>query len=87
MLIFFLINVQYLHNDICSLEKGLIHQNQSLNSHNPTKNLPSKIPLSMSFLSIWKTLIHFRVFILSTVYVNNDMYEADLFFLCTNDSC
>ena len=29
----------------------------------------------------------FRVFIVSTIYVNNDMFEADLFFLYTNDSC
>ena len=47
---------------------------------------PSKILLSLSLLSIWKTLIHFRVFIESTIYVNNDMLEADLF-LYANGSC
>ena len=86
MLIFILIYGQYLHNDVFSLEKDLIHQNHSLNSKNPI-SLPRKIPLSLSFLSIWKTLIHFRVFIVSTICVNNDMFEADLFFLYTNDSC
>ena len=86
MLTFILIDVQYLHNDVYSFEKGLIHQNHFFNSHNLIKRcpLPSKIPLSLSLLSIWKTLIHFRVFIVS--YVNN-MFEADLFFLYTNDSC
>ena len=58
MLIFILIDVQYLDNDVFSFEKGLIHQNHSLNSHNPIKNPPSKIPLSLSLLSIWKNLIH-----------------------------
>ena len=48
---------------------------------------PSKIPLSPSLLSIWKTPIHFRVFIVSTIYVNNDMLETDLFLLYANDSC
>ena len=87
MLVFILFDVQYLHNDAFSFENGLIHQNHSLNSHNPIKSPPSKIPLSLSLLSIWKTLINFKVFIVSTIYVNNDMFEADLFFLCTNDSC
>ena len=48
---------------------------------------PSKIPLSLSLLSIWKTLIHFRVFIVSTIYVYNDMFEVDLFLLYANDPC
>ena len=87
MLIFSLINVQYLDNDNFSFEKGLIHQNHYLSSQNPMKNPPSKIPLSLFPLFIWKTLIHFRVFIVSTVYINNNMFEADLFFLYTNDSC
>ena len=51
MLIFILIDVKYLHNDVFSFEKCLIHQNHSLNSHNLTK----KIHLSLSLLSIWKT--------------------------------
>ena len=87
MLIFILNVVKYLHNNFFSFEKGLIHQNLFLTSHNPTKNSPSKIPLSLSLFFIWKTLIHFRVFIVSTIYVNNDMFEADLFFLYTNDFC
>ena len=87
MLIFILIDVQYLHNDVFSFENSLIYQNHSLNCHNPIKNAPSKILLSLSLLSIWKTLIHFRVFIESTIYVNNDMLEADLFFLYANGSC
>ena len=40
MLIFILIDVQYLHNDAFSFEKGLIHQNHSLSSHNPIKKPP-----------------------------------------------
>ena len=80
MLVFILFSVQYLHNDVFSFEKGLIHQNHSLNSKNPTKSPSSKILLFLSLLSIWKTLIHFRVFIVSTINVNNDMSEADLFF-------
>ena len=51
------------------------------------KNPPRKTPLSLALLSIWKTLIHFSFFIVSTIYVNNDMFDADLFFLYTNDSC
>ena len=46
-----------------------------------------KIPLSLSLLSIWKSLIHFRIFIVSSIYVSNDVFEADLFFLYTDDSC
>ena len=87
MLVFILLDVQYLHNDVFSFENGLIHQNHFLNSHNRIKSPPSKIPLSRSLLSIWKTLINFKVFIVFTIYVNNDMFEADLFFLCKNDSC
>ena len=85
MLIFILNDVKYLHNNFFSFEKGLIHQNLSLTFHNPIKNSPSKIPLFLSLFFIWKTLIHFRVFIVSTIYVNNNMFEADLFFLYTND--
>ena len=81
---FYLIFNIYTHNDVFSFEKSLINQNHSLNSHNPIKNTHSKIPLSLSLLSIWKTLVHFRVFIVSTIYV---IMIADLFFLCTNDSC
>ena len=69
MLVFILFDVQYLHNDAFSFENGLIHQNHSLNSHNPIKSPPSKIPLSLSLLSIWKTLINFKVFIVSTIYM------------------
>ena len=90
MLIFILIDVQYLHNDAFSFEKGLIHQNHSLSSHNPIKKPPPSrkiISLSLSLLSISKTLIHFRVFIVFTIYVVNDMFETDLLFLYTNDSC
>ena len=87
MLIFILIDVHYLHNDVFSFEKGLIHHNQYLSFHDPIKNPFSKIPLSLSLLSIWKILIHFRVFIVSIIYVNDDMFEADLFLLYTNDSC
>ena len=87
MLIFILIDVQYLHNDLFSFEKGLIHTNHSLIPRNPIINPPSKIPLCRSLLSIWKTLIHFSVFIVSTIYVNNDTFEDDLFFLYRNDSC
>ena len=53
MLIFILIDVQYLHNDVFSFEKGLIHQNHTLNSHNPIKNAPSKIPFSLSLAFIY----------------------------------
>ena len=87
MLIFMLIDFRYLHNDAFSFEKGLINRNHSLLSHNPTKNPSSKIHRSLSLLSIWKTLIYFRVFIVSTIYANDGMFQADLFFLYTNDSC
>ena len=87
MLIFILIDVRYLHNNAFSFEKGLINQNHSLLSHNPTKKPSSKINRSLSLLSIWKTLIYFRVFIVSTIYVNNGMFRADLFFIYTNDTC
>ena len=40
MLILILIDVQYLHNDAFSFEKGLIYQNHPLNFHNPIKNAP-----------------------------------------------
>ena len=53
MLIFILSDVQYLHNDIFSFEKGLIHQNYSLNSHNPTKSCPQQsfsFPVSFIYL-------------------------------------
>ena len=53
MLIFILIDVQYFHNDVFSFEKGLIHQNHTLNSHNPIKNAPSKIPFSLSLAFIY----------------------------------
>ena len=87
MLIFLLIDVHYSDNDVFSFEKGLIHQNHFLSSQNSIKSPNSKIPLSLFLLSIWKTLIHFRVFFVSTIYFNNDMFEADLFCLYTNDSC
>ena len=83
MLVFILFGVQYLHNDVFSFEIGLIHQKHSLNYHSLIKIPSSKIPLFLPLLSIWKTLIHFRVFIVSTIYINNDMFEADLFFLLT----
>ena len=86
MLIFILIDVKYLHN-VFSFGKGLIHQNHSLNSQNLIKNPPSKVSLSLSLLSIWKTLTHFMAFIVSTTYVYNDIFEAELLFLYTNDSC
>ena len=87
MLVCILFDAQYLHNDVFNFEKGLTHQIYSLNSHNPTKNSSSKISLSLSLLSIWKILIHFRVFFVFTIYFNNDMFEADLFILCKNDAC
>ena len=87
MLVFILFGVQYLHNDVFSFEIGLIHQKHSLNYHNLIKIPSSKIPLFLSLLSIWKTLIHFRVFIVSTIYINNNMFEANLFLLYTNYSC
>ena len=37
MLISILTDIQYLHNDVFSFEKGLIHQNHSLISQNPIK--------------------------------------------------
>ena len=49
MLNFILIGVKYLHNDVFSFEKGLIHQNHSLNSHHAIKNSPSKIPIPYFF--------------------------------------
>ena len=42
MLNFILIGVKYLHNDVFSFEKGLIHQNHSLNPHNQPNKKSSK---------------------------------------------
>ena len=51
MLNLILIGVKYLHNDVFSFEKGLIHQNHSLNSHNPIKNHPQQnFPLPIPFI-------------------------------------
>ena len=51
MLIFILIDVQYMHNDVFSFEKGLIYQSHSLNSHNPIKNCPQQnSPFSIPFI-------------------------------------
>ena len=43
-------------------------------------------PFPISFIYL-ENLIHYRVFIVSTININNGMFEADLFFLYTNDSC
>ena len=53
MLIFILIDVQYLHNDVFSFEKGLIHQNHSLTSDITIKNSPQKnSPFPIAFISL-----------------------------------
>ena len=49
MLIFILTDVQYLHNDLFSFEKRLIHQNHYLNPHNPIKNPPTKFSFPYPF--------------------------------------
>ena len=49
MLNLILIGVKYLHNDVFSFEKGLIHQNHSLNPPHAIKNPPSKIPIPYFF--------------------------------------
>ena len=56
MLIFILIDVQYLHN-VFSFEKGLIHQNHSLSSHNPIKMPP---PLQENYFPFLIPFIYFE---------------------------
>ena len=57
MLIFILIDVQYLQKVVFSLEKGSIGQNHSFSgSHHSIKNPLTKFPIPPPLNAIWKTL-------------------------------